>query len=116
MELKKTNKSWSYRQGFKKGIEISNNNHSEFGYFADEENERTIKGFQKQISEGVDKNGVKLTYQQIEWRKGVVDGINYTYGKYGTSLNKKQESPFERYERLHNYGKPKPYTGTDYWE
>lgn len=105
MELKKTNRSWSYRQGFKKGIEISNNNHSEFGYFADEENEMAIKGLQKQINEGIDKYGVKLTYQQIEWRKGVVDGIYYTYGKYGTSLNKKQESPFEQRLNQHYYGR-----------
>lgn len=105
MELKKANKSWSYKQGFKKGIEISNNNHLEHGYFADEENEMTVKGFQKQINEGVDKNGNKLTYDQIQWRKGVIDGINYTYGKYGTSLNKKCESPFEQRLNQHYYGR-----------
>ncbi len=108
----KTTRSWSYRQGFKKGIEIVNNNYLQHGYFADEENEIAIKGFRKQISEGVDKNGVKLTYQQIEWRKGVVDGIMYKCG----SSHQREESPFERYERIHNYGEPKPYDGTNYWE
>lgn len=102
MELKKANKSWSYKEGFKKGIEISNNNHLKYGYFADEENEMTVKGFLRQIDEGVDKNGNKLTYNQIQWRKGVVDGIRY---KNGTSYNSKEQSPFEQRLNQHYYGR-----------
>lgn len=114
MELKKANKNWSYKQGFKKGIEISNNNHLQHGYFADEENEKAIKCFQKQINEGVDKNGNKLTYDQIQWRKGVIDGIYYTYNKLGATLRHKEEGPFERYQRIHDYGERKAYTGNNY--
>lgn len=73
-------KSRGYKQGFKKGIEISNNNCRQYGYFADEENEKTIKDFQKQIDEGFDKNGNKLTYDQIQWRKGVIDGTKHKNG------------------------------------
>ena len=116
MELKKaikTTRSWSYKQGFKKGIEISNNNHLQHGYFADEENEMTVKGFQKQINEGIDKNGNKLNYNQIEWRKGVIDAIIY---KSGSSGQRKQESPFEQRLNNHYYGERKPYNGTNYWE
>lgn len=112
MELKKANKSWSYKQGFKKGLEIFANNHLQHGYFADEENEMTVRAFQHQIDTGVDKDGNKLGYNQIEWRKGVIDAINY---KSGSSLQRREESPFERYERIHNYGERKPYDGTN-WE
>lgn len=119
MELKKAIKntrSWSYRQGFKKGIEISNNNHREYGWMADEQNQLAVYGFQKQIREGVDKQGNKLNQQQIEWRKGVVDGIKQTYSKFGANLmGRREESPFERRERIHNYGEPKPYDGTSHW-
>ena len=103
--------SWSYRQGFKKGLEIVNNNHQQHGYFADEENQAALYGFQKQIDEGVDKTGQKLKHSQIEWRKGVIDAIR---SKYGSSLYRKQESPFERRERIHNYGERKPYDGTNF--
>ena len=113
MELKKANKSWSYIQGFKKGIEISNNNHLEHGHFADEENELTVKGFQKQIDEGVDKDGNKLTHSQIQWRKGVVDGIKH---KNGTGYCFKEPSPFEQRLNNHYYGERKPYNGTNRWE
>ncbi len=93
MELKNANRSWNYKEGFKKGIEISNNNHLKHGYFADEENEMTVKGFQKQIDEGVDKEGNKLTYNQIQWRKGVVDGIKH---KNVTGYCFKERSPFSK--------------------
>lgn len=115
MELKKalkTTRSWSYKQGFKKGIEIFNNNHLQHGYFADEENERTVRGFQKQIETGVDKQGNKLTYTQIEWRKGVIDAIN---SKSGSSRQSKELSPFEQRLNNHYYGEQKPYNGTN-WE
>ncbi len=113
MVLKNANRSWSYKEGFKKGIEISNNNHLKHGYFADEENEMTVKGFQKQIDEGVDKEGNKLTYNQIQWRKGVVDGIKH---KNVTVYCFKERSPFEQRLDEHYYGEKNPYNGTNYWE
>ena len=116
MELNKTLKtarSWSYIQGFKKGIEISNNNHLEHGYFADEENEMTVRVFQKQINEGLDKFGNKLTHNQIQLRKGIIDGIKH---KNGTGYCFKESSPFEQRLNRHDYGEKKPYNGTNYWE
>lgn len=108
----KVNRSFSYKQGFKKGIEIFANNHIQHGYFADEENEMTVKGFQRQIDEGVDKDGNKLTYSQIEWRKGVIDAIRCKSG----SNYKFKESPFEQRLNNHYYGERKQYNGTNYWE
>ena len=95
-------KSRGYKQGFKKGIEISNNNRRQYGYFADEENEKTIKDFQKQTDEGFDKNGNNLTYDQIQWCKGVVDGIKH---RNGTGYCFKDPSPFEQRLNQHYYGR-----------
>ena len=114
MELKKAQKtswSWSYRQGFKKGIEIAKSNQLQHGYFADEENEKAIYGFQKQVNDKMDKEGNALNYNQIEWRKGAIEGIKYTYGSYG----KQKYSPSERREQQHYYGERKSYDGTDFY-
>lgn len=113
MELKLAYKSWSYKEGFKKGISLAQNNHSIYGYFADEENERAVKYFQKQIDDKLDKDGNKLSYQRIEWRKGVVDGINYSYQRF-SNPRQAEESPFEKRLRLHDYGEQRPYNGTNY--
>lgn len=108
-----TPRSWSYRQGFKKGLDMTTNNHVQHGYFADDENKMLLYGFQKQIDEGRDKSGQQLTQNQIEWRKGVVDAIR---SRYGSSLDVKRESPFEKREREHYYGEKKPYDGTNWYD
>ena len=113
----KVTRSWCYKQGFKAGIEISQDNHREYGWMADEQNKLAVQNLQKQIDEGKDKYGNPLNGNQKEWREGAIAGIKYTYSKFGASLtSRKEESPFERREREHYYGKRKPYDGTNYWE
>ena len=47
--------SFSYKQGFKKGIEIYNQNSSK-GYFSDEDNQRVMKRCKQYADTGVKDN------------------------------------------------------------
>ena len=74
--------TFSYKQGFKKGIEIYNQNSSK-GYFADEDNQRVMKRC-KQYADSGYKDNQALKQTQIEFFYGMYDGINYKYKQYGT--------------------------------
>lgn len=106
----KNNRSWCYKQGFKAGLQIARDNLSQHGWLADEENKKAIRGFQRQIDQG------NLTKNQVEWRQGVIDSIRYTYSQHGAQIMPKEESPFEKRLRIHDYGEKKPYDGTKWWE
>lgn len=108
MEIKNNRRSWSYRQGYKVGLQIVKDNNSKHGYFADEENKKAVCGFQRQIDNG------GLSTNQVEWRKGVIDSIRSSYSKYGAHLTEREEGPFERQLRIHDYGEKKPYDGTNW--
>ena len=95
--------SFSYKKGFKKGIEIYNQN-SANGYFADEDNQRVMKRCKQYADSGV-KDNQPLKQTQIEFYYGMCDGIEYQYKQYGTPTYKKQLSKFEEREQRFYYDK-----------
>ena len=98
-----TKNSFSYKQGFKKGIEIYNQNASE-GYFADQNNECVMKTC-KQYADSGYKNNQPLKQTQIDYYLGMYDGIKYRYKDLGTPIYEKRYSKFEEYEHNHYYAK-----------
>ena len=95
--------SFSYKKGFKKGIEIYNQN-STNGYFADEDNQKAMKRCKQYADSGV-KDNQPLKQTQIEFYYGMCDGIEYQYKQYGTPTCKKQLSKFEEREQRFYYDK-----------
>ena len=95
--------TFSYKQGFKKGIEIYNEN-STNGYYSDQNNERVMNRCKQYADTGY-KNNEHLRQTQIDYYLGVYDGIRYQYKQYGTFLPDKKLSKFEQREHLHYYGK-----------
>ena len=78
--------TFSYKLGFKKGIEIYNQN-SLNGYFADEDNQKLIKRCKYYADTGY-KNNLPLKQTQIDLYLGMYDGIRYQYLlKEGEKLN-----------------------------
>ena len=106
--------TFSYKQGFKKGIEIYNQNSSK-GYFSDEENLRAMKRCKLYADTGV-KDNQPLRQTQIEFYYGMYDGINYKYKQNGTPITNKKTSNFEEYENNHYYGKENHYDGFGYYD
>ena len=106
--------TFSYKQGFKKGIEIYNQNSSK-GYFADEDNQRVMKRCKQYADTGV-KDNQPLRQTQIEFYYGMYDGINYKYKQYGTPIYNKKISNFEINENKHYYGKENHYDGFGYYD
>lgn len=97
--------SFSYKKGFRKGIEIYTDNLRSSGYYADVNNRRTITNCRSYADKGF-KNNIRLTENQTDYYYGLADGIEYKYKSGGTPLSSvKQDSPFERREREHYYGK-----------
>ena len=103
-----------YKQGFKKGIEIYNQNSSK-GYFSDEDNQRVMKRCKQYADTGV-KDNQPLRQTQIEFYYGMHDGINYKYKQNGTPIINKKTSKFEEYENNHYYGKENHYDGFGYYD
>ena len=106
--------TFSYKQGFKKGIEIYNQNSSK-GYFSDEDNLKAMKRCKQYADTGV-KDNQPLRQTQIEFYYGMYDGINYKYKQYGTPITNKKTSKFEEYENNHYYGKENHYDGFGYYD
>lgn len=77
--------SFSYKKGFRKGIEIYTDNLRSGGYFADANNKRTMNNCRSYAYKGF-KNNIRLTENQTDYYYGLADG-------------------FERRERKHYYGK-----------
>ena len=97
--------SFSYKKGFRKGIEIYTDNLRSGGYFADSNNKRTMNNCRSYADKGF-KNNIRLTENQTDYYYGLADGIEYKYKSGGTPLSPvKQDSPFERREREHYYSK-----------
>lgn len=97
--------SFSYKKDFRKGIKIYTDNLRSGGYFADANNKRTMNNCRSYADKGF-KNNIRLTENQTDYYYGLADGIEYKYKSGGTPLSPvKQDSPFERRERKHYYGK-----------
>ena len=107
-----TKNSFSYKQGFKKGIEIYNQNFSN-GYFADEDNQKAMKRCKQYADTGY-KNNEPLRDTQIDYYYGMYDGIRYGYKKHGTPIPDKKYSRFEEMEKQFYYGKENTYNGFGY--
>ena len=98
----KTQKSFCYKQGFKKGLEIFKSNQS-LGYFADEQNKRIQRNC-RVYSESGYKRDIKLSKNQIDYYSGIADGINYKFALLGIKIeNKREISSFEKREYNHYY-------------
>lgn len=95
--------SYSYKQGFKKGIEIYTENKNN-GYYSDEDNERVMKSCKRYADSGY-KNGTALKETQIQYYFGMYDGIRYGYKQNGIRLPNERFSKFEENERNFYYGK-----------
>ena len=106
--------TFSYKQGFKKGIEIYNQNSSK-GYFSDEDNQRVMKSCKQYADTGC-KNNEPLRQTQIEFYYGMYDGIRYSYNQYGTKIPNQKRSRFEERETHHYYGKENHYNGFGYYD
>ena len=106
--------SFSYKQGFKKGIEIYKQNSSN-GYFSDEDNQKVMRCCKRYADTGYKKD-VALRPTQIEFYYGMYDGIKYCYKQAGTPIYEKKYSNFERYEQNHYYGKENHYDGFGYYD
>ena len=106
--------TFSYKLGFKKGIEIYNQN-SLKGYFADEDNQKLIKRCKYYADTGY-KNNLPLKQTQIDFYLGMYDGIRYQYKKHGTPIPEIRTSKFEEHVNNHYYGKEKHYYGFGYYD
>lgn len=106
--------SYSYKKGFRRGIEIFNQNKQE-GYFSIDEDIKAMKICMR-IADNKTKNAKPLTPSQTDYYNGIADGLKYILKQYGITIPQKTESSFERKEKLHNYGKPRPYDGFKFWE
>ena len=109
-----TKNSFSYKQGFKKGIEIYNENKSQ-GYFADQENERIMRRCKTYADTGY-KNNEQLRETQIDYYFGMYDGIRFAYKKDGISIPYKKYSRFEEYETNFYYKNKNHYDGFNCYE
>ena len=101
--------TFSYKLGFKKGIEIYNQNSSK-GYYSDEENNRAMKRCKQYADIGY-KNNQPLRQTQIDYYYGIHDGIRHGYKQHGSYIPEKNLSKFEQYEHNHYYGKENHYNG-----
>lgn len=70
--------SFSYKKGFRKGIEIYTDNLRSGGYFADSNNKRTMNNCRSYADKGF-KNNIRLTENQTDYYYGLADGIEYKY-------------------------------------
>ncbi len=95
--------SFSYKQGFKKGFEIYNEN-SLKGYYSDKYNERVMERCNQYTDTGY-KNGEPLRQSQIDYYFGMYDGIRYGYNQHETYMPDRKISKFEQREYQHYYGK-----------
>lgn len=106
--------SFSYKQGFKKGIEIYNENSSK-GYYSDQDNEKTMKRCKQYADTGY-KNNEPLKATQVDYYYGMYDGIRFGYKKHGTLIPEKKSSRFEEQEKQFYYGKERHYDGFGYYD
>lgn len=106
--------SFSYKKGFRKGIEIFKENKQD-GYFSIDEDIHAMKACMRYADNRM-KNGEELKQTQVDYYNGIADGLRFSLKQYGIRIPQKEESYFERKERLHNYGKPRPYDGFKFWE
>ena len=104
-----TKNSFSYKQGFRKGIQIYNEN-SNKGYYSDQDNEKTMKRCKQYADTGY-KNNEPLRDTQIDYYYGMYDGIRYGYKKHGNPIPDKKYSRFEEQEKQFYYGKENHYDG-----
>ena len=104
-----TKNSFSYKQGFRKGIQIYNENSSK-GYYSDQDNEKTMKRCKQYADTGY-KNNEPLRDTQIDYYYGMYDGIRYGYKKHGNPIPDKKYSRFEEQEKQFYYGKENHYDG-----
>ena len=107
-----TKNSFSYKQGFKKGIEIYKENESK-GYYRDQENEKVMKRCKRYADTGY-KNDIALRITQIDYYYGMYDGIRYCYKKHGIRIPDKGYSRFEEMENQFYYGKENKYDDFGY--
>jgi hypothetical protein len=106
--------TFSYKQGFKKGIEIYNKNASQ-GYYKDEDNERAMKRCKQYADTGY-KDNQPLRQTQIEFYYGMYDGIRYSYKQKGVSIKNEKYSKFENHEKEKHYGKKSHYDGFGFYD
>ena len=109
-----TKNSFSYKQGFRKGIQIYNENSSK-GYYSDQDNEKTMKRCKQYADTGY-KNNEPLRDTQIDYYYGMYDGIRYGYKKHGNPIPDKKYSRFEEQEKQFYYGKENHYDGFWYYD
>ena len=110
----KNKNSFSYKQGFRKGIQIYNENSSK-GYYSDQDNEKTMKRCKQYADTGY-KNNEPLRDTQIDYYYGMYDGIRYGYKKHGIAIPDKKYSSFEEKENQFYYGKENHYNGFGYYD
>jgi len=99
--------SFSYNQGFKKGIEIYRSNKS-LGYDSDSASERTMKTCKRYAESGY-KNDQALRDTQMDFYCGMSDGLRYGFRQDGIYIKDTDESSFEKRENEHYYGKEEHY-------
>ena len=110
----KNKNSFSYKQGFKKGIEIYKSN-SNKGYYSDSDNDKVMKRCKRYADTG-NKNGEPLRDTQIDYYYGMYDGIRYGYKQHGIAIPDKKYSSFEEKENQFCYGKENHYNGFGYYD
>ena len=76
------------KYGFKKGIEIFNENETH-GYFAVADDEKAIARMQCYVDSGI-KGDEKLTYTQVLFFKGVIAGIRFCLKRKAVYPEKKK--------------------------
>ena len=96
-------KSWCYKKGFGKGIEIYNQN-ANSGYYGDKTIEKIYLNSLEYADTGM-KNGTALNQNQVDYYYGLADGIKYRCSQSGIYLPYKRLSTFEINEYEHCYSK-----------
>ena len=102
------------KYGFKKGIEIFNENETH-GYFAVADDEKAIARMQRYVDSGM-KGDEKLTYTQVKFFKGVIAGIRFGLKRKSIYPERERTSSFQQRYGEHCYGKENHYDGFAWYE
>ena len=102
------------KYGFKKGIEIFNENETH-GYFAVADDEKAIARMQRYVDSGM-KGDVKLTHTQVMFFKGVIAGIRFGLKRKSIYPERERTSSFQQRYGEHCYGKENHYDGFAWYE
>lgn len=102
------------KYGFKKGIEIFNENETH-GYFAVADDEKAIARMQRYVDSGM-KGDEKLTHTQVLFFKGVIAGIRFGLKRKAVYPERERTSSFQQRYEEHCYGKETHYDGFAWYE